>query len=130
MTGPRRSLLLLRLVAVTHATTAFLQPVLAGSYLSGSSGAIRGHSALAGVVGTIAVVQLLSATIYWRAGGRVWPLVTAAAILTIEGYQMTLGFSRSLALHIPIGVLILLATCAFAIWTFQPAARRPRGRAA
>ena len=119
----------MRLVAVTHATAAFLQPVLAGSYLSGSPGAIRGHEAVAQSLSVVAIIQLLAATIYWRpGGGRGWPLLATLAIFGAEGYQIGLGYNRELAVHIPLGVSIVFASCAFAIWTFLPGARTARRR--
>ncbi|MFC0628895.1 hypothetical protein [Kribbella deserti] len=131
----RGSLLLLRILAVLHAVAVFLQPVLAGSYLSGSVSAIRAHQTVGLGVSVLATILLPMATIYWRRGGSGAPALVAALILAVESYQIALGFDRFLALHIPVGVGLLFASCALAIWTFRPAARvdrraaRPDGRA-
>lgn len=113
-------MLLLRITAVVHVVAVFLQPVLAGSYLSGSTGAIQAH----GVIGTglilIALTQLLAATIYWRRDGRGWPALATALIIAAEAYQAAMGFTRTFTLHVPLGVGLLLACTVFAIWTFQP----------
>jgi hypothetical protein len=117
-----KSLVLLRSVAVTHAAVACLQPVLAGAYLSGHGSAVRIHELIAQGLGLIALTQLSVATIYWRSGGRGWPALLALAVLTAEGLQMGMGYNRQLALHVPLGVAIVMTTVVFAGWTFRPAA--------
>ncbi|WP_328991059.1 hypothetical protein OG394_32870 [Kribbella sp. NBC_01245] len=119
-------LLLLRITALIHAVAVFLQPVLAGSYLSGSVGAIQGHGVIGSGLVLVALVQLLAATIYWRRGGPGWPALATALIIAAETLQIVMGFNRAFTLHVPLGVGLLLACTAFAIWTFQPAAQFSR----
>ena len=123
LSGSMKSLAALRLVAAIHATAICLQPVLAGIYLNGSGAALRMHEPI-GLGLTIAgLVQLLIAIIYWRAGGRlVAPTVTLLITLG-EGLQVAMGYSRQLALHIPLGIALVAGAVAFACWTYSPAAR-------
>lgn len=117
-----KSLAVLRVVAVAHAAAACLQPVFAGSYLSGHSSAMRMHSPIGHGLALIALAQLLVATIYWRSGGRRWPVLLTLAVVLAEGLQIAMGFARQLAVHIPLGVGIVMTTLVFAAWTFRPAA--------
>jgi uncharacterized membrane protein len=112
-----KSLAALRLVAATHAIAICLQPVLAGVYLNGSGAALRLHGPI-GVGLTIAgLVQLLIAMIYWRAGGRLLAPVVTLLITLGEGLQVGMGYSRQLALHIPLGIALVAGAVAFAVWT-------------
>jgi len=117
-----KPLVILRVVAVTHAAVACLQPVLAGSYLSGQGAAMRMHEPVGLGLAVIALAQLLMATIYWRLGGPGWPALLSLAVVAAEGVQISMGFARELAVHIPLGVGIVMTTLVFAGWTFRPAA--------
>ena len=102
-----KSLAALRLVAATHAIAVCLQPVLAGVYLNGSGGALRIHEPLGLGVAFLCLGQLLVATICWRSGGRGLAATLALALLLGEGLQIGMGYSRQLALHIPLGIAIV-----------------------
>jgi hypothetical protein len=118
-----KSLAALRLVAATHAIAICLQPVLAGIYLNGSGAALRLHEPI-GLGLTIAgVVQLLIAMIYWRAGGRLLAPMVTLLITLGEGIQVGMGYSRQLALHIPLGIALVAGAVAFAVWTHRQSAR-------
>ena len=55
-----------------------------------------------------------------RAGFRFWkPLVW-------DKKQIGMGYQRNLALHVPLGVAIVVATLSFAGWSWSRAAARPR----
>ncbi|MFI7062200.1 hypothetical protein ACIBL3_14545 [Kribbella sp. NPDC050124] len=112
-----KSLAALRLVAATHAIAICLQPILAGVYLNGSGGAIRIHEPLGLAVSSIAVIQLLIATLWWRTGGRFAAPLVSLLVLTGESVQIGMGYSRDLALHIPLGITLVGTVVAFAFWT-------------
>jgi hypothetical protein len=118
-----KSLVVLRVVAVTHAAAACLQPVLAGSYLSGHGAAMRMHEPVGLSLVFVALAQLLTTTIYWRSGGPGWPALLSLAVVAAESVQIMMGFARELAVHIPLGVGIVMTALVFAGWTFRPAAR-------
>ena len=117
-----KSLLVLRVVAVGHAVAVCLQPVLAGVYLNGSGGAMRLHEPIGLGVALLCLGQLLIATIYWRSGGRGLAVIATLALLLAEGLQIGMGYSRQLALHIPLGIAIVAIACTFAVWTCRPGA--------
>jgi hypothetical protein len=116
----------LRLALLVHAAMAVAQPVLAGSYLAGSYDVLATH----GLNGSLLVV----ATMLWgvvalvhvvATRGRTWWLLPAAvAIFLAEGIEIGAGHSRNLALHIPLGVFIVLAAVLLAGWSFTPSATR------
>jgi hypothetical protein len=127
-----KSLAALRLVAATHAIAVCLQPVLAGVYLNGSGGALRIHEPLGLGLTFLGLFQLLVAMIWWRSGGRPLAPVLALLILLGEGFQVGMGYSRQLVLHIPLGIALVAASVAFAFWTGRQhaAAGRPHAEVA
>jgi hypothetical protein len=112
-----KSLAALRLVAVVHAIAICLQPILAGVYLNGSGSALRIHEPVGMAVATIGLVQLLAATVWWRSGGRLCAAGVSLLIIAGEATQIGMGYSRDLALHIPLGIALVAGTVAFAVWT-------------
>ncbi|MEV6410225.1 hypothetical protein [Kribbella sp. NPDC051718] len=118
-----KSLVVLRAVAVAHAVAVCLQPVLAGVYLNGSGAALRLHEPIGLGLAFLSLGQLLAATIYWRSGGRGSAVLATLLLLAAEAVQISMGYTRQLAVHIPLGITIVALVCAFAVWTFRPAAR-------
>lgn len=118
-----KSLVVLRVVAVTHAVAVCLQPVLAGVYLNGSGAAMRLHEPIGLGLAFLSLGQLLVATIYWYSGGRGSAVLVTLLLLLAEGFQIAMGYTRQLTLHIPLGITIVAIACAFAVWTCRPAAR-------
>ncbi|TDD18206.1 hypothetical protein E1218_26565 [Kribbella turkmenica] len=111
------SLAVLRLVAVTHAAAICLQPILAGVYLNGTGGAQRIHEPVGLAVAAVATIQLLVATIWWRSGGRLTAPLVSLLVLIGESVQIGMGYSRELALHLPLGIALVGAVVGFAVWT-------------
>ncbi|MFI5711851.1 hypothetical protein [Kribbella sp. NPDC051620] len=118
-----KSLVVLRVVAVLHAVAACLQPVLAGVYLNGSGSAMRLHEPIGLGLAFLSLGQVLLATIYWRSGGKGSAALVSLLLLAAEAIQISTGYTRDLAVHIPLGITIVALVIAFAIWTFRPAAR-------
>lgn len=116
----------LRLTLLLHAAMAVAQPVLAGSYLAGSYDRLAAH----GLNGSLLVL----ATMFWGIAALVhvaasrgrswWLLVLVVAVFMAEGIQIGAGHTRNLALHIPLGVLIVLTAVLLAGWSFTPWATR------
>jgi hypothetical protein len=119
-----KSLAVLRLVTATHAIAICLQPILAGVYLNGSGGALRIHEPLGLALTFTGLFQLLVATIWWRSGGRLLAPALALLIMLGEGVQVGMGYSRQLALHIPLGIALVAASVAFAVWTGRQQTRQ------
>ena len=105
---------------MVHAATAFLQPVLAGTYLSGNPAANGVHEIAGSMLPVIAVLMIPAALLYWRrGGGRAWPLAAVLTLIAAEGAQIGMGYGRSLQIHIPLGVGIVAGSIAFAAWAVR-----------
>ncbi|WP_329003255.1 hypothetical protein OHA18_08320 [Kribbella sp. NBC_00709] len=111
-----RSLVALRVIAGVHAVAICLQPVFAGVYLDGSPGGMRMHEPTGLALVFLGLAQLLTAMIWWRAGGRWVVPVVSLLILAGEVVQVSMGYSRQLAIHIPLGIALVAGAVAFAFW--------------
>jgi hypothetical protein len=111
------SLTALRLVACVHAVAICLQPVFAGIYLNGSGAAMRMHEPTGLALTFTGLLQLLIATIWWRSGGRLLAPVATLLITLGEGFEVAMGYTRQLAIHIPLGIALVGGAVAFAVWT-------------
>lgn len=112
-----KSLTALRAVAGLHAVAICLQPVFAGIYLNGSGAAMRLHEPTGLALTFTGLFQLLIATIWWRSGGRLLAPAVTLLITLGEGFQVAMGYTRQLAIHIPLGVALVASAVAFAVWT-------------
>ncbi len=127
-----KTLWILRVVLVMHAASVAMQPVLAGSYLSGQYDALSMHQVNSFVLHGACVVGFFAALAYWLVGrGRGWPALALFGLFLAEGFQVGFGYERQLAFHIPLGVTIVLAAIGLAAWSFTARARytRPRKKA-
>ena len=112
-----KSLTALRLVAGVHAVAICLQPVFAGIYLNGSGAAMRMHEPIGLALTFTGLFQLLIATNWWRSGGRMLAPAATLLITLGEGIQVAMGYTRQLAIHIPLGIALVAGAVAFAVWT-------------
>jgi hypothetical protein len=113
------SLNVLRATAGVHAVAICLQPVFAGVYLNGSPSGLRMHEPIGLGIAFLGLFQLLVATIWWRSGGRWTAPVVSLLIIAGEVVQISMGYSRQLAIHIPLGIALVAGTVAFAVWTIR-----------
>lgn len=114
---------LFRLTTTAAAVLAFNQAVYAGQFLSGSYGALRLHRD--GSTYTMAVIAAtVVAAVLWRTVGRgpTWPIPATIALAALTALQTFLGYRLVIAVHIPLGVavILLLAAVTVAGW------RQPR----
>ena len=129
--GPRVTLGVLRAVAVLHSLAFLGQPVLAGQYLTGDVDAMAAHRANAFVVTALDVIQLVCAIAYtWKGRGRSWPIYASLAIALAVEVQVGVGFERLLAVHIPLGVSIIVSQILVTVYLYRPAAAIARTRRA
>jgi hypothetical protein len=106
----------LRTTAGIHALAICLQPVFAGVYLDGSPAGVRMHEPIGLALAFLGLAQLLLATIWWRTGGRWTAPAASLLIMAGEVVQIAMGYSRQLAIHVPLGIALVAATVAFAFW--------------
>lgn len=124
---PRKSLWALRILALLHAAATVAQPVLAGSYLSGSVDALGFHEMNAHIVTLFSMSMFVAGLVYAIAGrGRWWVAFAPLGMFLLEFVQEIFGYTQSLAVHIPLGVTVVLINVFFAIWTFTSGARKTR----
>ena len=115
---------LFRIVATLAALGAVLQPFLAGLFLSGSFSALKAHEVTGQAVGGLAVLALICAILYWRVGGGpVIALRMTGGFLVAVVLQIILGYSRILALHVPLGVVLVIGSGQLANFAWRKAGK-------
>ena len=104
-------------VVLVHTAVVGAQPVLAGSYFAGDVDAITVHGRTGGVLPLLSVLQLVAAVLLVRPGrGPWWPVPLTLALFLAEGVQVGAGYSRTLAVHVPLGAGILAVLVALLVW--------------
>ncbi len=125
--GPRVTLWLLRAAVSIFLLAVLAQPVLAGLYLAGDVDALGVHALNASAVILLSMVVAVASLLFTTIGrGRFWPLPVAVALFLVAGFQTGMGYSRQLALHIPLGVAIVTAAVLLGIAVWRPSMRRAR----
>ena len=107
----------LRIGATLQVVLVVVQASLAGLSLTGSPEALEWHQRI-GVEGitSFALIVLLLAVLNWRPGhGPVWPALVALVAMLGLLLQIETGFSRTLGVHLPTGVLIFGANLLIAL---------------
>lgn len=123
---PRASLWLLRVVVLIHLLLVVSQPISMGQYMSGVFGALDMHSIIGSTLVLATMLLGVAALVYVLCGGRVWVLPGMVALFLAEGFQIGMGHSRNLSLHVPLGVLIVTLAILLFIWVWMPSAKRGR----
>lgn len=130
-TTPRRlflpALYLLRVLATLNALLVIAQAWSIGQYLNGDYPLLRLHATVAGIAILSAAALGLVAVVYAFAGGPWWSVGTVLLFLA-EGFQTGMGWARQLGIHVPLGVAVVTLAVLVAVWSWSPAAARPRSR--
>ncbi len=125
---PRASLWTLRFLLTAHLVAVLAQPVLAGLFLTGDVDAIEVHGLVGSLLALVAMSLMAGALAYVIGGrGRLWVLPVTVLLFLAEGFQIGVGHSRALEVHIPLGVAIVVVAVLLAAWVWTPSAARPRG---
>ena len=115
---PRKTRWLLVAVLFVHTVAVVAQPLLAGRYLSGDVDAMGAHSLNGTMLPGLSTLQIAAAALFWRPGrGPFWPVLASVALLLAEGVQIGMGYSRTLGVHIPLGVAIVTTTVGMFVWS-------------
>ncbi|MDH6145233.1 MULTISPECIES: hypothetical protein [Kitasatospora] len=117
---PRWPLITLRVTAGLTALLALIQPILAGGFLQGYYPLLDAHLMAAMILATAVLLSVIAAVLAWRLSGL--PNRTAVQygiLLLCCVAQISLGFSRVLLIHIPLGVGIFVMAEKFAVEVFQ-----------
>ena len=111
---------LLRVVTALTTLSAFTQAVLAGGVVAGRIEMLPLHSnnGLLLTAGTLAL--LVALVLAWRpGGGPAWVLLVGLAMTSATVVQLGLGFSRSLAVHVPLGTTVIIAQVMLLVWVWH-----------
>jgi hypothetical protein len=130
----------LRISASLAAVLLFDQAVFAGQFLSGTFASLHTHRENATFAGiSVLVTAICAVLLRWPGRGPLWPLLFCLGLFALIALQIVLGFARALTLHIPLGVLIIMAGLHLAVWSWRyrpgkptraPAEETPAGAAA
>lgn len=101
----------LRVIAVLHALSLILQPILAGFFLSGHDNLIDLHATNGMTLVGLCLVQTVLSVVLWRKKVIRRQIFTQSlVILVLEVVQLTVGFSHTMWIHIPLGTLLMVGT--------------------
>ena len=118
--GQRSPWWLLRVVTVLATLSAFTQAVLAGGVVAGRIEALPLHSANGLLLALGNVVLLVALVLAWRpGGGPAWTVFAGLLLAFATMVQLGLGFSRSLAIHVPLGTTVIIAVFLLLVWAWQ-----------
>lgn len=117
----------LRLLVTVHLVAVLAQPVLAGRFLTGDVDAITAHGTVGSSLAAVGLGLIVLTLLYVLAGrGKLWVAPVGVVLFLADGIQIGAGHARNLALHIPLGVTIVVASVLLAIWVWSPSAGRAR----
>jgi hypothetical protein len=110
--GPRGwAVVLFRTMATLSAIIVAAQPVLAGRMLGGDYGSLAAHRTNGIIAFGVGVGQVVAALLLWLPGrGPAGLFIRSLLVVAFEALQIHEGFSRDLAVHIPLGVALVLGT--------------------
>jgi heme A synthase len=98
----------------------FDQAVFAGQFLSGTFGALHTHRENATFAGiTVALTSVAAIPIRWPGRGPLWPVFACLGLFGLVAVQIALGFGRVLAIHIPLGVSIIVLASWLVYWAWR-----------
>jgi hypothetical protein len=122
-TRPRRRwpIWLFRMTITAAAILAFNQAVFAGQMLSGTYAALRLHRDMATYTVAVIAAAIVMAILWRRAGaGPRWAVPTAVALFVLTALQTFLGYRLVLAVHIPLGVTVIILLVALTAAAWRP----------
>lgn len=115
---------LLRATATLYALATVAQPFLAGMFLSGSFTALQAHEATGQAVGGLGVLTLVCSILAWRLRGvSTIAARMSAGLLVADVVEILFGYDRILALHVPLGVGLVLGSGRLALFVWREAGK-------
>jgi hypothetical protein len=110
-----------RVVVTAAAVLLFDQAVFAGQFLAGTFGSLQTHRDNATVAGIVVLGAAVAAVpVRWLGKGPIWPIFACLGLFGLVALQIAVGFARILAVHVPLGVSIILLTTLLAIRAWRP----------
>lgn len=118
---------LLHIVAGVQLVQLAVQPVLAGLFLDGELDAMAVHGLSGSLLVLTDIAQAVAALLYVLIGrGKLFPLLLTIAMWLPLGFQIGMGYSRNLLVHIPLGVLLITSQAVLFVWLCRKSASQPR----
>jgi len=110
----------LRVVALVETVLIFDQAIYAGRFLAGDFTSLHVHRENATYTGIVLLVELLAAIVLrWPGRGPTWPIFFTLGMFGLIALQIVAGFARLLAIHVPLGVALIVATVLMLVWTWR-----------
>ena len=114
-----RQLLALRWLALLSTLNVLCQGVTAGEVLMKNHTALQFHAAGAIALHVLTGLAAIAAGLHWRSSrGSLWPTVLAVVVFVATFVQAGFGHGRTLYIHVPLALLILLGTTWLAAWAW------------
>lgn len=126
MSAAQLTVWVLRLLLAAHLLAVLVQGVLAGRYMSGDLDAIATHGLVGVLLALVALAVIGAAVAYVVVRRRWWVLAAAVLLLLADLFEIVIGGLRGLDVHVPLGMAIAVGAALFAVWSWTPAAARPR----
>jgi hypothetical protein len=124
------TLWVLRIVSGIQAVLLLAQPILAGRFLDGDFPSLSTHGANGLALMGLAWLVVIAAVLAWRPGRLpAWPVAVSVACAFLLPIQLGMGHARLLAVHLILGVALVAAGVAVAIWAWRPGRARRSYRA-
>ena len=116
----RRAALVYRVLITVAAALLFNQAILAGQFMSGTFEALEFHRLGASASGIIALLATASAGLArFRKRYALWPTLLTASLFVAIQVEEFAGEQRMLAVHIPLGVAIIMAVSWLTVWAWR-----------
>lgn len=110
----------MKVASLVAAVMLFDQAVYAGQFLAGVYPMLLLHRENATYSGISVLVALGAAVLLrWPGHGPWWPIVAYLGLFGLIALQILIGFSAAMAIHIPLGVLIIVGATALTAWTWR-----------
>ena len=102
------------------AVVLFNQAILAGQFMSGTFESLSAHRIGASVAEVVVLFALIGAVVARRRGTYPrWPIgVTALLLIALQAQEFA-GEERLLAVHIPLGVFLIMSVSWLTIWSWR-----------
>ncbi|MFC8831362.1 hypothetical protein ACFT9I_39195 [Streptomyces sp. NPDC057137] len=99
--------------------TTLALAAVAGLFTTGDIEMLRWHSTYATVLAGAVLVQLLLSVLMWRVSRGLWRLILVALLVVVMTVvQTAAGDSRTLSVHMPLGMAICAAEALLMYWAY------------
>lgn len=112
-----------RVLAAMQAILFVLQPVSIGAFLQGSWAAFDVHSLVGALLVPLTMLTGLVGLVVAVLARRVWFGVGVVALLVLTTFQVGMGHTRLLVVHVPLGVALVALAVWLCAWSWTRGAK-------